>query len=900
MAGEEDEKIEVDLEMRGYLAEGAEAAARAMDNLAKNTKQANRQLLMFDKRATKAAESATKLAAAAELYSGTVKDKQLPLTEELSKATKKYSDEAKKATKETEKGGKEADKAAKKVNTLKKVWTGFGKGLQGTWKVLRFTGMAVGILSAALGAAGLVGEAAKGTQAVLGIVGSLAHLAAFAALVPTALGAMALTMMTLKVATSGVGTALAGVFSGKATKAQIMAMKGLSQNAKAFIAQVVDFRPKLEKLKTTVQDALFKPMVAGFGNLLKVQIPLFQTGMTGISAAFGNIGATIIGFFSSLTGQRTIADLFLAGKQAVEAFGQTVKPIMQGLSDVIHTVGPLWDTLTKKFANAGGEFGAWLTKISQSGQLTTWLDQAMTVAGQLWGIFKGLGDIFGGLIKAIGTDGLSAIGNIIGLVAKFMQSFTGQAAVADFFAQLGSDAKYAAPLFQILGKALEIIGPAIQSILQGLAPGLLQFLGALVDAVGGLGPMWGPLAQAIGQVLIALIPLLPLLGQIVSAFGFLAANVLQELAAILTPIIETLVPPLVAWFKLLGDIFQAEGPVIAQVFKAFIDGFNMMAPVMKQVADVFSKDLNQFLMQFIGFLAQNAPQLEQMAFQFGDLASIFMQSLLPLLPQLIDAFFQLLDMLVKNAPVLMKMADGFMNILIQLAPMIPYIVLLAFSFIYVITWVLKALSVFGDFASGAVQAGSQIIDWFKGTWNTIKELIINPIQGAIDIIMPLIHGVESAFDGVKKAIKDLPSIGGVLSAINPFKFAGGPVSAGQKYTVGEIGRELFVPNGGGSPTIIGAQGMETRSFSTSGTIIPSYVLDAMDRFERGMSKSAAQQTQPAMAGARPMRGGDTNHYNFDLSVGDNVSQADIVAIEKRVQRGLEKAMKNQAERRGEN
>ena len=58
------------------------------------------------------------------------------------------------------------------------------------------------------------------------------------------------------------------------------------------------------------------------------------------------------------------------------------------------------------------------------------------------------------------------------------------------------------------------------------------------------------------------------------------------------------------------------------------------------------------------------------------------------------------------------------------------------------------------------------------------------------------------------------------------RFAGGPVAAGQTYLVGEIGPELFVPNGGGEPQMVGMGGMELRDFHASGTIIPTSLVGA--------------------------------------------------------------------------
>jgi hypothetical protein len=77
-----------------------------------------------------------------------------------------------------------------------------------------------------------------------------------------------------------------------------------------------------------------------------------------------------------------------------------------------------------------------------------------------------------------------------------------------------------------------------------------------------------------------------------------------------------------------------------------------------------------------------------------------------------------------------------------------------------------------------------------------------------------------------KNLLDNNRVPGVNSQGGVTRFAGGPVAAGQTYLVGEIGPELFVPNGGGEPQMVGMGGMELRDFHASGTIIPTSLVGA--------------------------------------------------------------------------
>ncbi len=108
-----------------------------------------------------------------------------------------------------------------------------------------------------------------------------------------------------------------------------------------------------------------------------------------------------------------------------------------------------------------------------------------------------------------------------------------------------------------------------------------------------------------------------------------------------------------------------------------------------------------------------------------------------------------------------------------------------------------------------------LIDWvIDVTPDVIRELgklIADAtsalVDGAIglgkDLVNGIVSGITSAGGAVASAIAGLIPGGGIVSAAkdfitNPFKAAGGPVSAGSPYIVGETGPELFVPTGSGT------------------------------------------------------------------------------------------------------
>jgi hypothetical protein len=174
--------------------------------------------------------------------------------------------------------------------------------------------------------------------------------------------------------------------------------------------------------------------------------------------------------------------------------------------------------------------------------------------------------------------------------------------------------------------------------------------------------------------------------------------------------------------------------------------------------------------------------------------------------------------------------------------------------------------------------------------------MVAPFKAAEGIISGIIGGIASSINGLLNKITGFP--GAIAKKLNPFKFAGGPVAAGTTYTVGEIGPELYVPGNGGEPYMIGEHGMEDRMFPSSGTIVPSFMLDTFKRLQQTMERDGenmSRELQPAG------RGGDTyNEYNYEVNVGVHGTTEKPLTeydIEKAVEKAIKKADKDKRERR---
>lgn len=136
-------------------------------------------------------------------------------------------------------------------------------------------------------------------------------------------------------------------------------------------------------------------------------------------------------------------------------------------------------------------------------------------------------------------------------------------------------------------------------------------------------------------------------------------------------------------------------------------------------------------------------------------------------------------------------------------------------------------------------AGKAIGAMFRTAWNIAKEVwpkVSDAIGKVRDVVVILrekltglwdgvASGAQRAADAVKSAWNGVKDI---ADKLNPFgggddgRWMGGPVSAGWRGWVGELGPELFVPNIG-EPRMVGEGGPEVRGFSQSGYVIPAHL-----------------------------------------------------------------------------
>lgn len=900
-AGEDDEELRIHAELEDDISAPAAAAEESIEDLGDEAKKTARKLRALEAAATRTGNSLALLAAkrkAATMQFADEAEKLAFLNDEYKRLTRTQNTSTRatvSATKATTKLGAATKKTKKEVG-------GFNKFLKSMLGIMTMTTLGASKLGLALGAVGLVAKGATLVPGLLGIVGSLASLLSLVSLLPTAILSLVAVMVTMKLATKGVGDAIGAGFAGDAAKFE-EALKKLSPAARQFVKDVVKFAPQLKKLQQGIQESFFKPIVKQVAPAIQNLMPVMTKGTEMVSGSLGRLSAKFIQFVGSVRGSQLLMSVFRSANRAVEALGNSLNPLMRGFTDLVTGTEGHWSRLMLAFERGLAKFGGWLSQISQDGTLDRWLDMAFETAKLLFDILSDVGRIFRAIMVASDGGGLAALSGFLEKVANFLESAEGQQAIISFFDSLGRVSTALFPLLTMLATTIaEVLAPSIADIVVAILPGLVVFLQALSDGLRATMPMWGPLAAAIGELLKALAPILPVLGEFIAALGMQLAGVIKGLAAILLPFLQVILEPMKILFQVLGILFQAVAPYLDRIIEAFVSGFTALAPVLAVISQLFMDRFMQFLPKLIEHWDRMVPLIEKLAVFFGEYLVNALIHLLPHLPGLIDAFFKLLEIFVSEE--FMSAFLMLLNMFIQLTPLIidliPYLLLLTVIFINIITFALQVaavvISVFTDirnfimgFVMGLLTIGAMILDFLTA-----------PFRAAFDVIKGIVEQiaetVKRTFNGIKDSIKSGIDVLKGINPLNLFRAAGGPVQAGQSYVVGEVGTEKFVGAGGIEKTI-GAGGPEMFTPPTSGMVIPHHMLGVLDAAEGYLQSAlnASQASANAALGDAPPKEENTtiNNYTFNMPINNPKSEIDV---KKAVKKALAEAEETRKER----
>jgi len=309
-----------------------------------------------------------------------------------------------------------------------------------------------------------------------------------------------------------------------------------------------------------------------------------------------------------------------------------------------------------------------------------------------------------------------------------------------------------------------------------------------------------------------------------AAFGELQEDLARKLLPLFTQAADIVVE--------LIDVFDEEGlggvisnvserireawPAIKAQLAVWTRGF---IDWVKQVGPPFLAALGQFLLDVGKWLIFDA--LPVIVDKLEEWAKAFIDWIVPLIPPFLIKLGELIAAFANwfiniGLPMIVEKLASWAKAFVEwVGPLIPPLLLEMTKLqIKIQRWMLtealpKIISYLAEWGLALIQwiidvAPDVIKELVKLLADMTTALVNGAIQLGKDLVGGIVSGIKSAAGAVASAIADLIPGGGILGAAwdwvsNPGgKAAGGPVSAGSPYIVGETGPELFVPTGSGT------------------------------------------------------------------------------------------------------
>lgn len=669
----------------------------------------------------------------------------------------------------------------------------------------RLTGALTGIGRAAgrAGSLATVGiAAASAAQGVIALTAALAPAAGLLAAGPAAVLGFQAALGGLKLALSGVSDAFGAALTGDA-KAFEKSLENLSPKARAAAQEVRALKPAFEGLRNTVQDSFFARIEGEItATATALQGPL-KSGLSTISTAWGQAARNVLQYVRSTDGANNVSTILKATGTSLTGLAAVTDDVSAGFLQVASSVAKAFGTKTSSvITDTGNKLSAFLIRIADNGQAVQWVSDAVVVFRQLGSIAANIGGVISGVFQAaqgVGGGLLNNLKQVTGAMEDFVKSAEGQEAIGNIFQTLSAVAAQLAPILgalvsvlgQIapaLGPLFTAIGPAITGLINSLAPaiaGILPGVTAVVDALvaafdelSSSGALTA-LGEALGAVLSAVAPLLPVVGRLVAVVVDALAPAFTVVAKALTPVVEAiagaLMPVLPVLAGALSTVVTALTPLVDAIGTSLVSVVEAVAPLLGTLAALVASIATAVAPLVIQLTDALVPVFEQLAPLIGELVTALVPliealvaALLPVLPPIIDAVIALFNALVPLLAPLTELAAqvlGFAAVLITaLAPVLEFVAaVVSWTAINVVTPIVSALvTVIG----GIVGVLSTVIGAVSSFVPTVNSFFKTLGSTVVSIVSTFVSGVLSFFQSLPgRAVAAVSSIVGLLSGV---------------------------------------------------------------------------------------------------------------------------------------
>ncbi len=257
-------------------------------------------------------------------------------------------------------------------------------------------GTALGGLTGLLGAGG-TGALASG---VTGLASALAEMSGVLGTLPAALGATAVVVGTLQVATSGFADALKNLGQPDFEKG----LKDLSQNARDAAWTLNALYPEIMQIKKAVQDEFMKNFAQDIIKGFDVLGPVVTKTMKSIA---GTANSALQSIFDDLTSGQGLEDFNTFLSNTTEGFrilATAAQPFFEAFRGIMAVGSTFLPQIASDIKSVADDFSNFINTARNDGSLQQWIQSGIDATKTLWSAIKNLGQGLSNIIK-IGSEG---------------------------------------------------------------------------------------------------------------------------------------------------------------------------------------------------------------------------------------------------------------------------------------------------------------------------------------------------------------------------------------------------------------------------------------------------------------------------------------------------------------
>lgn len=493
-------------------------------------------------------------------------------------------------------------------------------------------------------------------------------------------------------------------------------------------------------------------------DILESSIRLLSTGLFQLSQFIENhqqgVGRLVLALGTAVTAYKGVTTAIGLGKSAIESYN-TAMGAISSAKDTVMGVAEGFKMLTsgagsaREIAELGRNYQLGATAASV-------YEVAVRAAATAQTAFNtAAANIAGNLSKAFGlmkanpfTSLVGAIGIVAGALAYFFtQTETGRAAWESLMQAIQPALNTILPLIGQLGeKLIQSLQPALQLIIPALQRFAVMATQLFTEVVQAVQPVIDRLIPLIGQAIAALMPILTQMGAALMAS---LGQIGQHLAPLL---------PMIVQFG--TQIMQALAPVGEQLMNQLVPALAQLGAaviaMLPQIMEIF-RQLGEMLLQLVPVFGQIVAVVVDLGTQVLAALLPAIQSLLPVLAAIVGAVAGVVVVLVTS------LIPVFASVVQAIVPIVQGALNIVVGIIKTVTAIIK-----GDW-SAAWEGIKQIV---AGVWEVIKGIVVGAINIVSSIITNAVNLIRSIWDAAWNGIGRIVSTiwegikNGVAAGIN--------------------------------------------------------------------------------------------------------------------------------------